>query len=59
MLLVVCKVGKLVGFGFRQLEMGGFIEQVGLLFIMCLLRWLLFVVPSIRKSVASYFRNIL
>ena len=58
-ILVIGKVSKLDGLGFRQLEMGGFIGQVGLLFIMCSLRWLLFVVPSIRKSVASYFRNIL
>ena len=59
MLLVLGKISKLEGLGRRQLEMGGFIEQVGFLFMMCSLIRLLFVVPSVRKLVASYFCGIL
>ena len=39
--------------------MGGFIEQVGFVFMMCSLIRLLLVIPSVRKLVASYFRDIL
>ena len=59
MLLVSGEISKLEGLGRRQLEMGGFIEQVGFLFMMCSLIWLLLVVPSFRKLVASYFRDFL
>ena len=45
--------------GQSRLERGGFFEQVGFLFMMFSLIRLLLWIPSVRESVASYFRGIL
>ena len=58
-LLVIGKISKLERLGRKLLEMGGFIEQVGFLFMMCSLIRLLLMIPSVRGLVASYFRCIL
>ena len=55
MLLVSGEISKLEGMGRRQLEMGGYIEQVGFLFMMYSLMWLLLVVHPLESWLQVIF----